>query len=419
MTTTTTAEAPAARPAAREDRVSVPLLVTLALLSAIAPFATDLYLPAFPAMVSDLATTTTGVQLSLTTFLIGAGVGQVLFGPLSDRIGRRVPLVVGTLLFVAASIGAALAPTVWILVVLRLAQGLFGAAGMVIGRSIISDRSEGAAAARAFSLMMLVGGIAPIIAPFLGSILADSLGWRGLLWIVAGIGVVAALAVLFIVAETRPREVIRAEVPKARESVLRKLASREFITNSFAYAFGFAAMMAYISASPFLYQDMMGLSTIGFGIAFAINAIALAVVSMISIRLTRHYSVRRLAGLGLGLHLLAVVAVVVLVVADVATIWLALPIVIAVGALGLVLGNTTALALASVPRAVSGSASAVLGFLQFVLAGLVSPLVSLGGEDTALPFSIVMAVSAAIAFGSFAAGASRRAESTSVSATID
>ncbi|MFZ2527356.1 MAG: multidrug effflux MFS transporter [Rhodococcus sp. (in: high G+C Gram-positive bacteria)] len=393
-------------PTTTSSTISLPLLITLALLSAAAPFATDLYLPAFPDMVSDLTTTTTGVQLSLTTFLIGAGIGQVVFGPLSDRVGRRTPLIVGSILYVLVGIGAAMAPTIGVLVALRFLQGLFGAAGMVIGRAIISDRAHGADAARAFSLMMLVGGMAPIVAPVLGSVLTETIGWRGLLWIVVALGVIAAVAVLVVVRETRTPEAIREEQTEGSTGVLRELTSRRYLGNALAYGFSFATMMAYISASPFLYQDMMGLSTLQYGLAFALNATALAVVSAVAAKLAARISAARLAGIGLGLNLLAILVLLAMVLADVTPVLLAAPILVAVASLGLVLGNTTALALDSARHA-PGAASAVLGLLQFGLAGAVSPLVGIGGEQTALPLAVVMVVAAVVACAGFAI-ASRR-----------
>ena len=269
--TTTSPGATTKEDATKQSAISTILLITLALLSAAAPLATDLYLPAFPQMTVDLATSTTGVQLSLTTFLIGAGIGQVIFGPLSDRIGRRKPLIVGSILYVVVGVGAAMAPTIGILVALRLLQGLFGSAGMVIGRAVISDRAHGAEAARAFSLMMLVGGIAPIVGPVLGSILADVIGWRGLLWVVVGVGAIAAVAVLFVVSESHAAEDIAQESGVGANGGLRDLVSRAYIGNALAYGFSFATMMAYISASPFLYQEMMGLSSLQYGLAGAVS----------------------------------------------------------------------------------------------------------------------------------------------------
>lgn len=395
--------------------IDTPLLLTLALLSAMAPFATDLYLPSFPEMVEGLSTSTTGVQLSLTAFLVGAGLGQLVFGPPSDRIGRRVPLIAGTILFVVASVGAALAPTIELLVVARLFQGLFGAAGMVIGRAIIADRAEGQQAARAFSIMMLVGGIAPIIAPFLGSLLAEPLGWRGLLTVVAVIGAGAAMAVMAIVRETRTPASLHAEAKEGGRGALRDLSSPAYISSALAYGFSFATMMAYIAASPFLYQDMMGFTPVQYGLAFALNAIALAVVSSVSAKLTRRFAVRRLATAGLAVNLAAIVALTALVLCGAPPLWFSVPILASVGSLGLIFGNTTALALQAVPKA-SGSASAVLGLLQFTLAGAVSPLVGIGGESTALPLALTMLSASAVAITSFAVGTRRRNAPSSCSA---
>lgn len=181
------------------------MLFTLAVLASVAPFGTDLYLSAFPAMMGDLGTTATGVQLSLTAFLVGAGVGQVIFGPWSDKVGRMLPLLSGLVLFLAASVVAFSAGSIELLVVARLLQGLGGSAGMVIGRAMILDRERGQAAAKALSIMMMIGGVAPVVAPLGGSLLADSIGWRGLLGIVAGLAVFALGTTCMFVRETLPR----------------------------------------------------------------------------------------------------------------------------------------------------------------------------------------------------------------------
>lgn len=385
------------------------LLLVLALLSAVAPFATDLYLSAFPTMTTDLGTTATSVQLTLTAFLTGIALGQLIFGPLSDRFGRMTPLVVGSLLCLAASAATALAPTVEALVAARFAQGITGAAGMVIGRAIISDLAVGAAAARAFSLMMLVGGIAPVVAPVLGSVLVDPLGWRGVLWVVFAIVAAMFVGVVAVVRETHTAE-RRARVRADRvgsPSALRALGSRVYLGNAVAFAFAFATMMAYISASPFVYQVMIGFSEVQYGIAFGTNAIGLAAVSAVSARLVATRPVRGLAGTGLGLCLAAVIAIVV-IVASGAPVWLLVfPLWVAVASLGLVFGNATALALGGV-TGVAGSASAVLGALQFGLGALVSPLVGIGGEHTAAPLAAVMLVSVSIACVAFLFGRERR-----------
>ncbi|GAA3705757.1 multidrug effflux MFS transporter [Zhihengliuella alba] len=406
--------APAAAPAETRQPTALgaAALFTLALLAAVAPFATDLYLPAFPEMVPDLGTTNAGVQLSLTAFLVGAGLGQVLFGPLSDRFGRRVPLLAGVALYVLASAAAALAPTVTLLVVARLVQGLTGAAGMVIGRAMIADVATGQAAARALSIMMLVGGVAPVVAPVVGSVLAEPLGWRGLLWIVAALGVVALGFALAVLRETHSRLVggaagaPAAAAGAARVPLAKLLTGRVYAGNTVAFAFAFATMMAYISASPFLYQEMMGFGTLAYGLLFGANALGLMVLSGVSAKLAGSVPVRRLARTGLLLNAAAIAAMAVVVLSGAPVTWLIVPIFVAVASLGLVFGTTTALALDAV-RSSAGAGSALLGLLQFGLAGAVAPLVSLGGEGTALPLVLSMLVATVVANVAFSWGRPR------------
>lgn len=399
MTTNTASlRVPTAASSSPSRGITTPLLLVLGLLSAVAPFATDLYLPAFPQMTTDLTASATAVQLTLTAFLVGVTAGQLVFGPLSDRFGRVPPLVFGAALCVVASVVAVFAPNVGVLIAARLFQGLGGAAGMVIGRAVISDLATGKSAARAFSLMMLVGGVAPVVAPLLGGLLTGPLGWRGLLGIVLGLSVAMFVSVLVVVRETHlrtRRDALRAE-RAASGSPLRALRSRAFLGYTMVFAFGFAVMMAYISASPFVYQNMLGLDTVGYGLLFGLNALALMAVSVLSSKLTATRSVESVLTLGLALVTASTIAFAILVFSGAPALWLAVPLLTAIGSLGLVFGNATALALGAVPQ-VAGSASAVLGALQFGLAALVSPLVGVGGEDTAAPLAIVMLAAAVVA----------------------
>lgn len=383
--------------------ITVGLLVTLALLSAVAPFATDLYLPGFPAMVDDLHTSPTNIQLTLTAFLLGLAAGQLIFGPLSDRFGRVKPLVIGAAICVIASLVAVLAPTVEVLIAARLAQGLTGAAGMVIGRAIISDLATGRAAARAFSLMMIVGGVAPIAAPLAGGFLVGPLGWRGALAVILVLVVAMLGAALAVVRETHTEE-RRAQLRDEKAtagSPLRDLLQRAYVGNLVAFGFAFAVMMAYISASPFIYQTMMGLSSAKYGAVFGVNAFGLLLMSALSAKLTARCEPRTVAGVGLAVIMASSTAVLAIALSAVPAGWLAMPLFTAVAGMGLIFGNTTALALSAAPRA-AGTASAVLGATQFLLAAAVSPLVSLGGENTAAPLGIVMACCAALACAGYA-----------------
>lgn len=380
------------------------LLGTLALLSALGPFAIDLYLPSFPDMVVDLNTSAPMVQLTLTAFLIGLALGQLTFGPLSDRFGRIKPLLTGAVLAVAASSVAVFAPTIEVLIGARFLQGFAGAAGMVIGRAIIADTATGKNAARAFSLMMIVGGVAPVVAPLVGGLLAGPVGWRGALAVILALTVLQLLAIVLVIRETHPPQ-RRADLRERRRtegSPLRELGRRGYFGHALALCLSFAVMMAYISSSPFIYQSMIGLSAAQFGLAFAANSLALVAVSTLSARLVLTRDVRRLAGTGITTLWVSAAAFLALAASDANPGWLALPMLTLVASMGLIFGNTTALALGAAPRA-AGTASAVMGAGQFLLAAAVTPLVGLAGTQTAVPAGITMLCAATLAAIAFAA----------------
>jgi DHA1 family bicyclomycin/chloramphenicol resistance-like MFS transporter len=345
---------------------------------------------------------------------LGLATGQLVFGPLSDRYGRVRPLIFGATLCVVASAATVFAPTVEALITARFFQGFAGAAGMVIGRAVIADLASGKAAARAFSLMMIVGGVAPVLAPLAGGLLVGPIGWRGAFAVIFALSTLMLAAVLLIVRETHT-EHRRAEMRSSRSaqgSPLRDLMSRTYLGHVIAFCCAFATMMAYISASPFIYQTMMGLSAGQYGAMFGVNALALLSMSALSARLIARYDVRHVAASGLTAILLATVTLLVLASAGVPAGWLALPLLVTVGGMGLIFGNTTALALGAAPRA-AGTASAVLGAAQFGLAAAVSPLVSIRGEDTAVPAAIVMVCASSLAVAGFLWAHRRQRSSTS------
>ncbi|MFF5079167.1 multidrug effflux MFS transporter [Actinoplanes sp. NPDC000266] len=360
-----------------------PLLLTLALLAAFGPIATDLYLPGFPAMAQDLGADASGIQLTLTAFLAGLAVGQLVTGPVSDRYGRRRPLLVSAAVCVLAGVVAATAPSLAVLVVARLVQGFTGAGGLVIGRAIIADLTTGRAAARATTLMMTVGGVAPVLAPLIGGLLADPVGWRGMLWTVAGLCALMLIAVAVNVPETRSASA------RGQQGSLRNAG---YWADTAVFAFSFASMMAYISASPFLYQRVVGLSEVAYGVAFGVNAVGLISAGLIASRLDP----RRVVAGALTLEVTATLTFLILVIADSPTWAYPIPIFFAVSAHGGVMGPSAALAMGHV-RSVAGRASAVLGFSQFGLGALVAPLVGLGGEDSGIAPAVVMASAALVA----------------------
>ena len=372
-----------------ERAVGWPTLIVLASLAAVAPVSTDLYLPGFPDLGDDLGVGASAVQLSLTAFLVGLALGQLVMGPLSDRYGRRRPLIASATVCVVAGVACAVAPNLGVLIAARLVQGLAGAGGMVIGRAVISDLVTGRAAAKAFTLMLTVGGVAPVLAPFVGGLLSGVVGWRGLLWTVAGLCAAMLVGVVVVLRETRPPEARAAGATSYAGALRVVVRTRGYWPPVAVLALSFAMMMAYISASPFVYQDVVGLSAVGYGIAFGVNAVGLISAGWISSRLVERVEPDRLVRGFMTIQLTATVVFLVLAAVDAPTWLLPVPIFVAVATNGGVMGNSAARAMSHV-REVAGTGSAVLGCSQFTLGALVSPLVGLGGEESALVPALVM-----------------------------
>jgi MFS transporter, DHA1 family, multidrug resistance protein len=395
-----------------------PLVIVLASLGAVAPVATDLYLPGLPAMGEGLHAGPSGVQLTLTAFLVGLAFGQLVMGPLSDHFGRRRPLALSATVCVVAGVVCALAPNLPVLLVGRLVQGFAGAGGMVIGRALIADLVTGRAAAKAFTLMITVGGVAPVLAPLVGSLLADPVGWRGMLWTVAGLCVVMLVGVLLVVPETHPAEartVHREASPLGGiRQVLGLPAYRRQIAVS---ALSFAVLMAYISSSPFVYQNVVGLSEVEYGLAFGLNATGLIGSGWIASRLIDRWAPSQVLRAAVAVQLAAVCTYVVLAAVGAPTWTLPLPIFFAVASNGGIMGNSAALAMSMV-RPVAGAGSAVLGFATFAVGALVSPLVGLGGKDSALVPAVVMAGACSLSFTLSRLARARDGQSSSSSSVI-
>ena len=370
------------------------LLLVLAFLAATGPFTTDLYLPSFPGIAADLDVTPSGVQLTLTAFLIGMAAGQLGFGPLSDRFGRRGPLLLGTGAFVLASLACAAAPNLEVLIAARFVQGLCAAAGPVIARAVAADLTSGASAARTFSLLMTIGGVAPVVAPVIGGLLTGLLGWRGVLWTLAGIAVLMFICAAGAVRESLPAAQRTTGPPFAGLGVV--LRRSRFLGYVLLFASSFGVLMSYISASPFVYQSIMGLGPEAYGLMFGLNAAGMVAAGFTAARLSRRVPPRRTVLRAVSVLVAFAVLLLVLVLAAVAPLLLAIPIFGMVTSLGFVMGNTTALALAEVEGA-TGSGSAVLGGAQFLMGAALSPLTGLGGEFTALPLALVMLGSALLA----------------------
>lgn len=367
------------------------LLIGLSLLSAAAPLSTDMYLPALPNIVDDLDTTQAMVQLTLSGFMFGLAVGQLIIGPISDAIGRKKLLVGGAVIALAASVIAALAPTIEVLILCRLLQGLGSGACVVLARAVVPDLAAGKKAAKAFSLLMTIQGIAPVVAPVAGGLLLDPIGWRGLFWVLAGVNVAQLLVALLVVRESLPAEArTAATVRGILANYLYVLKNPAFRGYTVSFAFGFAAMFCYISASPFVVQTQMGMSVGTFTLVFAANALGLIGGNILNGRLIDRFDPHALLRSAQAVMLIAVVALLIVVNFTVSP-WVIFPLLfLAISPVGVILGNSTALGTGEV-RERAGSGSAVMGFLQFALGAAVSPFMGLG-ENAALTMAIGMAV---------------------------
>ncbi|WP_410652732.1 multidrug effflux MFS transporter [Amycolatopsis sp. cmx-4-54] len=383
------------------------LIAVLALLSFVLPMATDLYLSAFPRMAEELGTDASGVQLTLTAFLIGLAAGQLVLGPLSDRYGRRGLLLAGTALCAVSTALCALAPTLEWLVALRFVTGFAGAAGVVLGRAVISDIATGAAAARLFGILMALGGIAPIVAPLAGGAVFEEFGWRAVFWLLAAVVLSMFAAAFFLIPETLPRERRHAKgLATTVRAAAGVLSNRVYLGHTLVFVFASGALFSYISASPFLYQKMLGMSVQEYSVIFAAGALIATLSSGASAKLVGR--VRPSVLLRIGLVAMSGSTTVSLLIATIGKLTpvSALSLLAITGAgLGLVFVNATALAIEAVPES-AGTASAMLGTLQSGLGALAAPLVGLGGQHTAIPLYLAMTVCsvAALLCGSFLVG---------------
>jgi len=373
-------------------RTSGPLLIViLGLMTAIGPLSIDMYLPAFPAVAADLGVAPSQVQRSLTAFLLGLAVGQLVSGPLSDRWGRRRLAVAGLSAYAILSLLIALAPDVPVLLALRLLEGAAGGTGVVIARAVVRDLHSGVAAARFFSRLTLIFGVAPVLAPILGSAVLRVASWH---WIFVALGLVAALLTALVAArlpETLPPERRRLEFPSPGPM----FKDKNFLSYAFAQAAAGAALLTYLANSSFVLQDGYGISPTVFGLLFAVNALGLVALSQANARLLARFSIGSLLIAALGLQ---VVAGAVTLAAALAGNFAGLAggLFLLVASIGMSTPNATALALERhATRA--GSAAALLGGLQLLSSAVAASLAALGPPGHGVPMAALILAFAAVA----------------------
>lgn len=368
------------------------ILLILGGLSAFGPLSIDMYLPAFPAMAEDLGVSSEQIQLSLSVYFIGLASGQLVYGPLADRFGRRKPLLFGIGLFCVASLACALAPTLEWLLAARFAQTLGGCAGMVVNRAVVRDLCEPIDAAKAFSQLMLIMGVAPILAPLAGTALLGLAGWASIFWFLTVFAGLFALAVYFFLPETLPPHMAPPPLRSAFGRYIGLLREPLFMFHALTGGVAMAGMFAYISGSPYVFLELYKVPVEQYAWLFGSIAACFILSAQLNSRLLRRWSQLALIRGTTFIYMLATVTLLLAAWLQVESLWLFLPpLVLSVAIISQVLPNASACALAGHGHQ-AGIASALMGTMQFAIAGVTSAAVGMLHDNTAVPMAGVMAV---------------------------
>ncbi|OMP66063.1 MFS transporter [Domibacillus epiphyticus] len=367
------------------------LALLLGSLSAFGPLSIDMYLPSLPILANDLHTTASIAQLSLTAFLIGLAAGQLVMGPLSDVQGRRRSLLAGLTVFTIASVLCMIVPSIWGLIAMRFVQGASAAAGIVIARAIVRDLYAGPELTKFFALLMLINGVAPIVAPVAGGQLLDFVSWNGIFGVLAAIGAFMFIAVFFGMPETLPDDRKSAGgLVNTLMTFKTLLGDKVFIGYCMAQGFVMGGMFAYISGSPFVLQDYFGLSPQGFSLCFAINGVGIIIASQTAGRLAGKVKESTLLVAGLTLALGGSSMMLLMLSIKAPLLAVLIPLFFAVSSVGIVATACFSLAMQGKEKT-AGAASAMLGLMPYIFGATVAPLAGIAGSGTPLPMGIIMA----------------------------
>lgn len=366
------------------------LALLVAANTALAPLAIDAYLPALPQIASDLGTSIHRAEVSISIFLVGFAIGQLVCGPLSDRLGRKPVLLAGLLVFVTASVMLAFASSLSELFAWRFLQALGGGASVVNSSAIVRDCFQGREAAKVMSTMAMIMMVAPLAAPAIGSLLLLFSGWKAIFIFLAGY----ACVVLVVVAIRLPETSLVRCKGMTLTGVMRNYASvvthRESLGYICAVSMSFSGLMAFVTASPFVYMELLGISPSSYPFVFGANVLFVATCSRLNVRLLRHRSPRQNLLLGVGIQLVSSLGLVMVTLAGAVTIYSVVPLVmIFVGAIGLVTPNAIASVLENFPH-ISATAAAVMGGVKFICAGFVGFLVAFFEVDSIWPMVLMM-----------------------------
>lgn len=392
------------------------MLFALGFMGMLGPFGTDTYLPAFPAMARDLRVTPAHVEVTLSAFTIGMAVGQFVLGSLSDRLGRRIVLLGGGSLITVASLAAAFAPNVEVLIFLCFVMGLMAAAGIVGGRAVVADLTSGPSATRPFAILGMTVSIGPIIGPIGGALLMGLGGWRTIFFGLAIFAALATIGIFLFVPESLP---VDKRHPGGLSTTVRNaariLTTRSYLSYAVVIWFGFGMMFAYISSSSFIVQNNLGLSASAYASVFGFNGVGIIVTSFLSARLVKRVAPRRILLVGVAMQGVAALALITITATGSVTPFTVLPAMfILATSMGFVFGPATALAMVDV-RFASGTALAMMGSLQFLAAAISATLVGIVSTDAVVSLTVVASVAATLVLTAVIYGtvSGRRANLTS------
>lgn len=385
------------------------LALMLGALGAMGPLTIDMYLPAFPTIAADLMTSASSVQLSLTACLLGLGLGQLINGPLSDVHGRKKPLVIALMAYAIASFAIAFSPNIYVLVALRFLQGFSASAGIVISRAIVRDSYSGRELTKFFALLMLISNLAPILAPIVGSTILLFTEWNGIFIVLSVVGLLLFALITMRMEETLPET---SRVPSNIGTTVKNFKSlitnQQFLGYSLAQGFMIAGVFAYVSGTPFVYQNIYGFSEQEFSYLFGLNGIGLIIGTQSVGRMSHRISERQFLLYGLSQAVTAGVVLTITVLLDGPFFFVALPLFFFVMSIGMVATASFSLAMQTQGH-IAGSASAFLGMLPLVLGSLTAPLVGVAGEYSAVPMGLIILSASLLALTAYF-GLARRAE---------
>ncbi|WP_223166414.1 multidrug effflux MFS transporter [Nonomuraea sp. SYSU D8015] len=381
----------------RDQAIGRPLAVVLSLLTVFGPISMDVYLPVLPALTGELRAATSAAQLTVTACLLGLGIGQAIAGPVSDRFGRRRPLLAGVLAYVLTSTLCALSPAIEPLIAARFVQGLAGGVGIVIAQATGRDLYSGGKLVRYYGHLIVISGLAAVIGPVIGGQLAAVTDWRGIFLLLSAIGVAILLACLVVFRETLPEQHrVAGGLTRTGRDFRRLISDRMFLGTVLIAGFVSAALFAYLGGATYVLQGIYGLSPQGYSFAFDLNSLGFMAFGFAAGRLSERWSEKGTLAIGLVMCLVGAGGLLVTSALRLPLIAVILSLVTMVSGVAVTSPPTTSLALANYPD-IAGTASSLLGLARFAFGGLAAPLVGLGGAGTAIPLGLVTLASAALA----------------------